>query len=327
MKFLDYFLIQEVKNIEKTDVSDIEFEQAVTGAFKYRFSVGPDDYVVGFSPDTIYIRAEHSNYEVITDEAYSIWFEIDSGDDEADAMGMTHKGTPHQVYSQVLKAAKKFLQEHKPEGLKFTGSEDAMNLVYKRFYDRYLSEKPGRKPEDTYLQLDSEQYLRKDVYEKLPSMLKSDVSTMMNDWRFEKDMYFQKISDTKSDTRMMSRELQRNYVGKFIDKRGWGRGFRVPGFVYNVTPHALSFLSLFGGKLDNTDLSLEDMDIDSVQRTIGQPRQVARRDLADLFRQDVDRLTELLLTDPRVAEFRPALENLSRELQAELQPAELQPTG
>jgi len=102
----------------------------------------------------------------------------------------TNRQVPFTVYSNSLAIIKRFIEIKNPAGLAFGGYTLAMDVLYNKFYDKYL------KP--MYTRIDKENYLRNDLVSKFE--LDPDRADRANQYfsglRRAKLLYKKEIADT-----------------------------------------------------------------------------------------------------------------------------------
>jgi len=286
-KFQDYFLIHEVANLDKTDVSDVEL-RCSSDHCSYRYEIDDVDYRISFARSR---WSDDRTGETVTDNKWEIFFSAD------DDMNPTGKGTPHQVYTEMLKGMKKFLQERDPEALHFEGYKSAMDLVYRKFYNRYLSDKPGRKPKDVFMNVGNGNYLRKDIYEELNPTLRASIDEKMKARVDYEDRYYQQKKEEKATTRQ-TRQKAKGYLGKFISGTLWGQP-RAAGFVYEITSEYLKYIRMYGDRAAHRQQSLEQMGPDALMRYLGDPREISPQDVSGF--DDVQPLIAAIMHEPVIS--------------------------
>jgi hypothetical protein len=92
----------------------------------------------------------------------------------------TNAGNEFNVYATVFKAMKKFLEIANPEGIKFSGVSSEMDILYNKFYRKFLS--------PTFMKIDWENYIKKSVFQTLPEEHKKIIESRMSGRDWEKDI-------------------------------------------------------------------------------------------------------------------------------------------
>jgi hypothetical protein len=123
-----------------------------TKGFKYEFSHGDKDFEVTMDQD------DHTLYGQHIPNVYSIAFRGPEGYSSTGASGS--EGS--KIYSQLVLAAKKLVEEHEVNGLYFTPAEPGMRIVYTRFYNTFMK--------DDFIRVETDLYVRrefvKEAFEK-----------------------------------------------------------------------------------------------------------------------------------------------------------------
>jgi len=153
------FVLNEVGEF---NTDDIQFTYN-NGRYEYDFNIDDLQYKFYFINKAIKIEQQ---IIVSFQDSYSIAFAVmrQKGGIQGTDYGLTNKGTPFTVYGKIFSAFKKFVDNFEPNGLTFTGTTAAMDVIYNKFYERYLS--------PTFMRLDDVQYIKKAYYQKLNPQLK-----------------------------------------------------------------------------------------------------------------------------------------------------------
>lgn len=136
----------EILNISNTD--DVSFRidtSKFNPTYLYHFKVDNQEYQVEFEKTYVHLA---DYLTPITNNAYAIYL---SGPNFYDLTGM---GKGPTVYRHLLKAVKKFIADFQPEGITFSGVNDQQNIMYAKFYDKYLKQYYTNVDESTYLRND-----------------------------------------------------------------------------------------------------------------------------------------------------------------------------
>jgi len=197
MIFEEYYLLREISEIGQLDVSDIKLEPSsglYASGITYDFEYDDDDFTVEFEP----LTGEMPGIK----KAYDINFTGPEG------YRLTHKGRgATYIYTQVLKAIKKFLDEYDPEVISFSGDEPAMDIIYNRFYEKFLAPKAGREDHETFIQIDQHSYIRKTVIPKLPAEIQAQIQGAAQDWEGQKGAFLAGRKKAKDFVRRMTKTL------------------------------------------------------------------------------------------------------------------------
>lgn len=187
MRFKQFMRLDEIGDIDRDDVGDVRLEPYPYGSGKmYQFRVGREMYRVKFEPRNIVLGG-------ITLTNNSVELTL-SGPEGVDP---TNLGTPHAIYTQMLRGIKKYLQDYQPEGLYFFGMNGGMDLVYASFFKRFLSDRPGKDPRFVFIRLDESKYLRKDVYDNLPPAVKTAADRSLGYWKSSEGEYMKDRRDNR----------------------------------------------------------------------------------------------------------------------------------
>lgn len=101
--------------------------------YTYEFNIGDNEYLVNF--DKLDGESPLSRYIGDVPGMYSVEFKGPAGYQLTRQEG----GGATKIYGQLLAAAKKLIDNGNVNGLYFTPAEDAMALMYRKFYEQYLS--------------------------------------------------------------------------------------------------------------------------------------------------------------------------------------------
>ena len=157
MDFNDFLILKEFSDLSQLPTDDIQFN--FDGKkFNYSFPLNGHLYEIYFLSAEIegYDNETSEYFNILTKNqgAYSVGLTIDG------SYKQSHTGNAFAVYSKLFAAAKKFIEEKDPNGLIFYGYEGFMDILYKRFYQKYLSAK--------YVQIDGRNYIKKSFFASLP---------------------------------------------------------------------------------------------------------------------------------------------------------------
>lgn len=203
MRFKHFFRLFEYGEIENADVSDIALRQSrgYDGRTHYDFwfGQGQDQFTLSFVQTRISV-----NGTPLTQKAYDVMFEGPNGLDQ------TNDNRPHSVYTQMLRGFKKFIEQVHPEGFHFYGASGSMDLTYDAMFRRFLAERPGGTPETTFVRIDTENYVRKDIYDALPQEIRDYVDQKMQVWQQHSGDYFQRRRQQRQIIRHQNLIRQRN---------------------------------------------------------------------------------------------------------------------
>lgn len=126
-----------------------------TKGFSYEFTHGKDSFEVSMED------GEHSLYGQHIDHIYSISFRGPAGYSSTGASGA--EGS--KIYSQLVLAIKKLVENHEVNGFYFTPAEPGMRIVYTRFYNTFMKDDFVRVETDLYVRRE----LVKEAFEKAKS--------------------------------------------------------------------------------------------------------------------------------------------------------------
>lgn len=155
---------------------------------EYKFDMDGKDYTVAF------VKIKEHEYEgQEIEDIYSLTFEGPRGY----SLTREEGGKATKIYTQLLLAAKKFLETQKVNGLSFTPADPGMALVYKRFVSQFL-------PKD-FIQVSSDTYLKKSIVRELTKDMtdekkKAAYGTMIQSRRDVRDK-LKNIAATKMKSR------------------------------------------------------------------------------------------------------------------------------
>jgi hypothetical protein len=206
MKFDEFYTLQEIGKIQDmpaTGISDIQkIKQSHNEdepQYDISFTVDDSQYYVVFTlqPLELVDKAKLKMYH-ITDDCYAIDF---FGPESLD---LTGKGTPHQVYTKMLLAIKKFFSQFTVNAIMVAPSEKKMKLVYAKFLQRFL-------PDFARVQLDA--YVRKSFIETLDEETKQVVEKKIQEWAGKDEI--SQIRKQENLKRLMSQNIKSS-AGKLV---------------------------------------------------------------------------------------------------------------
>ena len=201
------FMLSEIGEIEKTDVSGIDLEKNSLSQDRlfYWFDVDNNNYSL------VFIKCPPISFgnKKLTNTAYTIEFRGPNGH------SLTGTGKSSIIYTKVLLGIKAFIQKYHPEGLVFSGYDNYMSLIYDSFYKRFLSDKPERPSDQVFLKINHEDYLRKDIFEKLPEEIKQRVGDLIEKNKELENSNLNNIRMNKIEVRK-NFSYAKSFVGKFF---------------------------------------------------------------------------------------------------------------
>lgn len=226
MRFKQFIRLNEIGEIEGEDVSHITFlPDNVYGGVRHEFNIDGRLYKVYFVPYNLRVSGQ-----TLSERSVSITFSGPNGVD------LTNFGNSHAVYTEMLKGIKKYLEEHQPEGLHFYGATGSMDLMYATFVKRFLSDREGKDPRYVYYRIGDMDYIRKDIYQKLPPEEKSNVDYYISRWQSREADFMKTRKETKYKQRSLLQKLA-NSIGGFymINPMCYG-------LIYNVTSSGIKMV-------------------------------------------------------------------------------------
>jgi len=214
MTFKEYFLLNEFGdlthidsksiNTDKRDYSDSStldtFIKTPKG-YEYYFRINDMTYKVYFYNTAIFLdrpREEgESDYDYyrsnpkieITDRTRSYDIGLMAGND----YNLTSSGIPFIVYSNVFKAFKKFLEVAKPVAMEYYGYHRNMELLYQKFYDKFLSK--------DFIKINSRIYIRRRSLAQFKPDIKELIRNHMQDSLPSHQHHLDDIRKEKIDNR------------------------------------------------------------------------------------------------------------------------------
>lgn len=169
MNFQDFVSINEFSDIANLNTNDIILKKKSNGYY-YQFPLDEDDFEIYFNFAALFIEKDEYEYLELIKSSDRLFYSIGlkaNGDYD-----LTKKGRAFTVYSKLFAVCKKFIDTVPFEGLVFGAFEQEMELVYNKFYQKYLS--------NFLMRLDSERYIKKTFYAKLPPYEKQMVDNHIN---------------------------------------------------------------------------------------------------------------------------------------------------
>lgn len=127
-------LLRELQDPETSDASSIEFEEDGSGDVHARFHTEDGRFKVSFARRMLpWMGKDHrllGNFK-----SFEISFYSPTGHTKLTSSSKN----PARVYSRLMQAVRAFCDRYSPEILSFMPSDPGMNMIYKKFYERYLS--------------------------------------------------------------------------------------------------------------------------------------------------------------------------------------------
>lgn len=139
MKSFRQFMTNEVLAIQQ----DLTTISANGNGYQSKFEDAGQEYTVDFIPTEMMVPRLPSNV------CFKIVLVGPNGTE------VTNLNNAFSVYRKMLSAIMNFITKINPYGLIFTGARQNMDLVYDKFYKRYLK--------NHYVRINSENYLRIDI--------------------------------------------------------------------------------------------------------------------------------------------------------------------
>lgn len=205
MKFKDF-----IESMDLEDMSDIEFEDEFDSFNGFK-------YVYNFEVDNIKYRIIFSKvYLHGLENAYDIAFKGPAN------FQVTDLKNQFKVYPKILSIIKTFIEKYRPEGLHFYGFINDMDLVYKKFADRFFKDEPGKPSNQIYIRIDEKDWIRKDAYENLDSVTKQDVDKAINSWSKREKDFFDEIRQKKNERRNLVINIKKSIGGFAFDGHQYG---------------------------------------------------------------------------------------------------------
>ena len=199
MSFINFLLFQEFSDLSKLSTGEIEFKKSFNKII-YSFSLGDNLYEIYFKPNEMEISDKNFNYITIFrpyDDCYSIGLTINNN------YNQSHQGNAFAVYTKLFAAIKKFIEEYDPKGLIFYGYESSMDILYKRFYEKYLSH--------TFMQIDRRNYIKKSYFSSMPQSMQDFINQYMHGFDFSSEI---KMAKQEKIDLMKQRALIRQKIKK-----------------------------------------------------------------------------------------------------------------
>lgn len=231
MNFKEW-LLSEMGDILARDTSNIVLTPISQGGYYYKFNHGDEWYTVMMTPPNL--EKHHIEWPWPTFDRTN-FYEIAFSRGPQNSYKLTGKaGTgANNVYTQVLLAIKKLFETTQVDGLYFSPADSAMSLVYRRFFQQYLSK--------DFMQIDSFNYVRKD---KIRKMLKGQ-SPIMKQVAYKSFINTNRRQIEKNRENRESQKLYRNYriaaeklKGQFVYNRN-----NEVSFLAKVEPKSIALLT------------------------------------------------------------------------------------
>lgn len=218
MTFKEYLLLNEFGdlshidsksiNTDKRDYSDnstLDTFLKTPKGYEYYFRINGTTYKVYFYNTSITIPrpreegesdyayySSHTRNIEIADRTRSYDIGLTAGND----YNLTGNGIPFMVYSNVFKAFKKFLEVAKPVAMEYYGYHRNMDLLYQKFYDKFLSK--------DFIKITSSIYIRRRSLAKFKPEIKELIRNHMED---SVPTYQNHLKDIKKDKIDNRREM------------------------------------------------------------------------------------------------------------------------
>jgi hypothetical protein len=154
-------------------------------------------------------------------KGYTIDFAC-GGSQRITGKGMSSKGgasDASSIYSKLILAIKKLIEQENPDLLSFYGAEDSMDVMYDIFVRRFLGDGPGKDPHLVFFPVDGDNYISKAWIEGVPEERRQEIYGLIKDAKSEKQNYLGNVKKTKVIKRKidnLNSKLNNLLVGKFI---------------------------------------------------------------------------------------------------------------
>ena len=165
MRFKNWMIINELEDPFKADISAVEFDTYVSrsGESGHKSDFFSDDgkHTIFFTEKTRTGFPNMKCYDVNLTDPYG-------------GYNLTNKSkNPSAVYSSLVKIVLAFVKQFNPELISFLSSDPNMEVMYKRFYDRYMK--------DMYPIVQYGLFLRKDLFDRMKNKEKSSLKKEDNE--------------------------------------------------------------------------------------------------------------------------------------------------
>lgn len=217
MNFKDYCNIFEFGDVTAIKTDEVELKTTNRG-YEYYFTINDNTYLVYFYNTTISIPVDKNTRQVFDPAARDSWkiekehIELadrskcyDVGLKLGQDYNLTKLGIPFTVYSHLFKAFKKFLEVAKPIAMEYFGYERSMDLLYQKFYEKFLSKQ--------FMKIGDRIYLKRRAYYQYNPEMKQLIKNYMaihNPREIERlaDIRATKIDDRKGFLIQQQKERQ-----------------------------------------------------------------------------------------------------------------------
>lgn len=216
--FKIFFEILDVANTKDVKLNKDE------RAYVYYFKVDGAAYNVAFEPDEI------DYYEPIT--AYAVYLYGPNG------YNVTNLGKGPTVYHHLLKAVKKFIKKIKPAALTFSGINDQQNIMYAKFYEKYLKQ--------YFTRIEYDIYIRNDVLSKLQQTNPEAYQAIQNNIQnLEQSNFVEKWRQRKQENRQKT--IQRNLKLRAGGVVAIDQQYFNPCYVQSVSGNTATVMAILNG--------------------------------------------------------------------------------
>jgi len=279
MRFTNFVQLDEIaSSMTGVDVSDVELRADRSGNHISHYWNRPnpntgrdDEYYVAFSKKRPLRGGRYGDSnDTINDNRWSILFGGPEGTEP------TERDEAQDVYNELLRGTKAFFDKYEPEALSFSGATSAMDLVYHQFMKRFLSGRRGEGDDRIFIRVGGYDWLRKDVYEKLPPDLKADVDERVKNWKGQETEWLQEKRDQKNQPRIL-KNLKEKYNNKFLIYTFQRRFSSVPAepklvFITSMNSYSIHFLSANQGRLEQSSIAHNDVGpLKEIEKKFGNP--------------------------------------------------------
>ena len=124
-----------------------------------------------------------------------------------------------RIYSKLILAVKKLIEQESPDLLTFYGAEKSMDVIYDIFVRRFLGDSPGKDPHLVFFPVARSYYVSKAWVEGLPAAIRPEIYRLIKHAKSEKQDYVGNIKKEKlieKSKEMINIKLNNLLVGKFI---------------------------------------------------------------------------------------------------------------
>ena len=198
--------------------AESEYESQTKG-FVHNFKHDGDDFEVHLDNDNVRFADQ------TIDNVYNVTFKGPEGYSSTGKAGTQAT----EIYSKLILAIKKLMDDHEVNGLQFTPAEPAMRIMYTRFYNSFMKDHFVRVQRDLYIKRD----IVKNALEAAKSsgdeyMAKRILGSVVDAHRANK-IEVDKAKTIKTERRSANR-IGEELIGQFVPLYGDGSPYLVIGF-------------------------------------------------------------------------------------------------